>query len=254
MPPTASEPACPIPGRIGGVLRVLATLIAHARQFAATVATQVAVPEFAPVAAVFGTYDVPVILFRVRRGLLYALALQQYLLARAARGRNLRFAWKNGADRQPHHRPKFVGPAQASRPAPKPKSPRDPTLLGPDRPAAFRLPTQEELAAWVRRRPVGRTMAYICLDLGIVPCLCDDDFWNKVERVLNRYGGSRHSLYQVRALREKTFRRERDRRPDTWHIDWRYVPRATLRQALGWLIGDTPSEGPAPCLPVIAPS
>jgi hypothetical protein len=34
-------------------------------------------------------------------------------------------------------------------------------VLDLDHPEAFRLPTQEELAAEVRRRPVGRTIAYI---------------------------------------------------------------------------------------------
>jgi hypothetical protein len=120
-------------------------------------------------------------------------------------------------------------------------SPRkDPALLGPDDPGAWRLPTPEEFDRDVRRRPVGRTMAFICLDLGVVPGLCDGDFWCDVASVLRRYGGSLTPLYRVRARREETFQRERDRRPETWHIDWRDLRPETVRLALGCLIGETP--------------
>src|SRR3974390_2389983 len=101
-PPTNPRP---IPGRIGGVLRVSATLIAHARYFAATVKTRVDVPEFATAAAVFGTYDLATIMFRVQRGILRALALRDYLLARAAGGHNFRFLGPPYLEFQPHHRP-----------------------------------------------------------------------------------------------------------------------------------------------------
>jgi hypothetical protein len=240
MPSTAPDQGKPrpTPGRIGAVLTVLHALIAHARHFAATAATQAAVPEFVTVAAVFGTHDLPVILHRVQRGILRALALHNYLLARAARGRNLRFAWPPCVEVQPHHRPP-PGPAPASPPARVARRQPDPATLGPDDPAASRLPTQEELEAWVRRRPVGRSMTYICMDLGIVPGLCDGEFWNKIESVLRRYGGSLGRLCRIRAKREETFQRARDRRPETWDTDWRELPRATVRQALDCLIGET---------------
>lgn len=242
--PAPTKPR-PIPGRIGAVLTVLATLITHARHFAATATTRVSTPEFATAAAVFGTDHLPTILHRMQRGLLRALALQEYLLARAARGRNLRFAWPPCVALQPHHRPP-AKPAPGPRPAPvHPRRP-DPALLDPGDPAASRLPTQEDLAAEVRRRPVGRTIASICMDLGIAPGLCDGDFWNQVEKALRRYGGSLNRLYQVRARREETFRRERDRRPDTWHIDWQDLRPSAVRRALGCLIGETPPGGPLP--------
>ena len=242
--PTTPAPAKPrpIPGRIGAVLHVLAVLIAHARHFAATAATRAAAPEFATAAAVFGTYDLPTILHRMRRGMLRALALQHYLLARAARGCNLRFAWPPCVALQPHHCP----PAGAAPRTPSGRTLRpDPALLDPGDPDAFRLPNPEELAAEVRRRSVGRTIAYICMDLGIAPGLCDGDFWNRVEKTLRRYGGSLGRLYQVRARREETFQRERDRRSDTWHIDWRDLRPATVRRALGCLIGETPAIVPS---------
>ena len=232
-PPTKPRP---IPGRIGAVLRVVAALIAHARHFAATAATRATAPEFATAAAVFGTYNLPTILHR----------MQRYLLARAAKGRNLRFAWPPRVELQPHHRP----PAKPRRPSPAPLHPRrpDPALLDPGDPDASRLPTPEELAAEVRRRPIGRTIAYICMDLGIAPGLCAGEFWNQVEKTLRRYGGSLRRLDRVRARREETFQREHDRRPDTWHIDWRAMHPPTIRQALGCLIGETP-DGLGPPVP-----
>ena len=242
--PAQAKPR-PIPGRIGAVLHVLAALIAHVRHFTATATTRAAAPEFATAAAVFGTDHLPTILHRMQRGLLRALALRDYLLARAARGHNLRFAWPPRVELQPHHRPP-AKPASGPRPAPRHPCRPDPALLGPDDPGASRMPTPEDFAAGVRRRPVGRTMGYICMDLGIVPGLCDGDFWNQVEKTLRRYGGSLSRLYQVRARREESFQRERDRRPNTWHIDWRDLRPSTVRRALGCLIGEPP--------PAIVPS
>jgi hypothetical protein len=252
MPPTAppaTQPR-PIPGRIGAVLKILHALIAHARQFAATATARAAAPEFAPAAAVFGTYDVPLILHRMRRGILRALALQRYLLARAARGRNLRFIWPRYVDLQPHHRPP-AKPAPPKQTTPIRPRRKEPALLGPDDPGAYDLPTPEELDAEVRRRPIGRTITYICLDLGIVPTLCDGEFWIKVEKIFRRYGGNFDRLDRARAEREKTFQRERDGLPETWHIDWRDIRKSTARRALGYLIGETLE---APALPAIVPS
>jgi hypothetical protein len=172
--PAQAKPR-PIPGRIGAVLKVLAALIAHVRHFAATATTRAAAPEFATAAAVFGTDHLPTIMQRMQRGLLRALALRDYLLARAARGHNLRFAWPPRVALQPHHRPQ-AAPAPRPRPAPRPPFRPDPAVLGLDDPGASRMPTPEEFAAGVRRRPVGRTIAYILMDTGVVPGLCDGDF------------------------------------------------------------------------------
>ena len=240
-PPPQRTPR-PIPGRIGAVLKLLDILIAHARYFAATVATRADIPEFASVAAVFGTYDLPMIQIRVRRGILRALALQRYLLARAAKGRNLRFSWPPYVDLQPHHRPPprpaSPCPAPAKRPVNRARPRKDPALLSNDDPDALRDLSLEELEAGVRRRTVGRTITLICLDLGLVPGFCDGAVWMMVYNVLRRYGGSINNLYDVRFEREKTFQRERDRRPDTWDINWRDFRPETVRLVLGCRIGE----------------
>ncbi len=247
QPETIAVPTAtprPMLGRIGAVLHVVRTLIAYGQYFAATATARAAEPQFATVAAVFGTYDLATIKFRVRRGILRALALQRYLLARAARGRNLRFIWPPYVDLQPHHR--RPSPPRAKPTAPRRAPRKEPALLGDDDPRAFHLPTDEELDAEMRRRPVGRTMTYIALDLGVIPGFCGGNFWNQFLKVLRRYGGSLSRLYKVRERREKSFQKERDRRPDTWHWDWRDIRNA--RQVLGLLIGEPP---PAPIPPIV---
>ena len=238
----------PILGRIGAVLHVVRALIAYGQYFAATATARAAEPQFATVAAVFGTYDLPTILFRVQRGILRLLALQRYLLARAARGRNLRFVWPPCVVPQPHHRP--PAPPRAKPAEPRRAPSKEPTLLGDDDPRAFYLPTDEELDAEMRRRPVGRTMAYICMDLGVVPGFCAGEFSDRLLKVIRRYGGSLSRLYDVRARREKSFEQQHDRRPETWHWDWRDLRIPAVRHALGLLIGEAP---PSP-MPAIVPS
>jgi hypothetical protein len=230
-------------------------MVAYGRYFTAAAPTRAVEPEFAPIAAVFGTYDVATMLFRVKRGILRALALQRYLLARNARGRNLRFGWAPTADLQPHHCPPPLLP-RAKPTAPRRAIQREPALLDGDDPRAHYLPTDAELDAEVRRRPIGRTITYICLDLGIVPGFCESKFFDGYMNLIRRYGGSLGPLFDVRARREKAFERERDRRPDIWHIQWRSVQKPAIRQALGLLIGEpTRHAGFSPgAEPAIVPS
>ena len=243
------EPTRRMPGRIAYVLQVARTLLDYARHFTATAAERVAAPEFASAAVFFGTYDLPVILLRMRRAMVRALALERYLIKRAARGSNLRFRWPPRVELLPHHRPP-VKPRAPRAPLTRPRW-KDPALLGPDDPASWHVPTDAEADAWVRRQPVGRTIMSICVDIGLAPSLCDGDFWSMIDKVRSRFGGSIHPLYDMRAIREKSFERERDRRPETWHIDWRDTRPETVRKALGCRIGETP---PDHGLPVIVPS
>jgi hypothetical protein len=234
----------PILGRIGAVLRVVRTLVAYGRYFTETAPIRAVEPEFAPIAAVHGTYDLATILFRVKRGILRALALQRYLLARSARGRNLSFVREPNVDLLPHHRPPPL-PPRAKPTAPRRVALKEPALLDNDHPRAFILPTDAELDAEVRRRPVGLTMTYICLDLGVYPAFSSSDFFDQWMQVIRRYGGRLNPLFAVRASRAKSFERERDRRPETWHIEWQAVLKPAVRQALGLLIGEPPPL-PAP--------
>jgi hypothetical protein len=53
-----------------------------------------------------------------------------------------------------------------------------------------RLPTEKEIAAEVRRRPVGAVIADICRDLGIMPGQLDRAFREELSRAIIIYGGS----------------------------------------------------------------
>jgi hypothetical protein len=241
--PNQPGAARPLLGRIAAVLRVISTFVTYGQYLTVTAPARIAAPQFGTVAGVFGTYNLEIILFRIKRGIRRALALQRYLLARSARGRDLRFSWRPTVEQ--HHLPP---PAPRAKPAsPRRKPRKEPSVLPDDDLRAFYLPSDAELDQEVRRRPVGRTMTYICLDLGIVPGFCASEFVNQWINVLRRYGGSLDRLARVRERRRESFERERDRRPETWYWNWRDLREPFVREALGLLIGEPPdSASPIP--------
>ncbi|HEX5326125.1 MAG TPA: hypothetical protein VFW75_05620, partial [Acetobacteraceae bacterium] len=130
------------------------------------------------VTAVFGTADLALILARITRGLLRAAALEARLRRRAARGRDLM--------------------TPASIPPPSPHKPRArlvaPTDTPAEDPCLARLPTPREIAAEVRRRPIGAVLVDILLDLGIVPGQMDRATWDELFQDIILYGGSLTTL------------------------------------------------------------
>ena len=52
------------------------------------------------------------------------------------------------------------------------------------------MPTAQDLERQVRRRPPGRTILDICLDLAVVPGFCTSAFWNKLFDAMHCFGGS----------------------------------------------------------------
>jgi hypothetical protein len=167
------------------------------------------------------------------------------LLARAATGRDI--------DVIERHASTTLGPGpepaediQAEQPAPKPPrvgrkhTPRPSRPAGWDDPELF-MPTLEELERQVRRRPIGRTIFDICLDLAVVPMFCHSAFWNELFEIMNWFGGGRavSSLMQEKQRRCEAFANEQDRNPKaTW--DWINISRDELRQVLGFFIGEPP--------------
>jgi hypothetical protein len=99
------------------------------------------------------------------------------------------------------------------------------------------LPTLEAFEAFVRHRPVGRTIVDICRDFGISPGLCTVGLWNMVFSGISWHGGSLHGLVKHLRRRRVEFEPEWDRDralgipPDT---------REDTRAALGFLIGQPP--------------
>ena len=136
----------PKPSRSGRLLSLVRKLIEYGRELAATL-HQRGADDLRSVACSFGTGDLALILLRIQRGLLRANALEARLVQCAPR-----------LDAEP--KPRAVptqrkpGPARAAAPAENPDAP-------------IELPTEAEIAAWVRRRPIGTVIADICRDLGI---------------------------------------------------------------------------------------
>jgi hypothetical protein len=161
----------------GGLVR---KLIDYGRQLAATVRQRAAAPGFSLFAKPFGTADLAVILARITAGLQRAAALEAALDSRTARGRDLT-------------------PSPVSVPTDAPRATRQvappdarPKHRSADTEAAHldRLPTEDEIATAVRRRPVGAVIADICRDLGIAPGRVDPVFWHELSRTIITYGGS----------------------------------------------------------------
>jgi hypothetical protein len=233
--PPKDRPGQTIPARLAAVLQIVRILLTHGRRLAETAADQAHNPQFASIAAVFGTYNLASIVLRVQRGILRAIALERYLLARAARGRDITIIPPRNRTPATEH----ATPQEAAQPA------RIPThgygrFQDPSHPANFHIPTLQELQAQIRRRPIGRTIADICTDLAVIPGFCTAEFWSGLFDTLQFYGGSLTAMYESRSHREQTFRRERDKRPDTWHYNWQDRHPATIRHLLGHLIGEAP--------------
>src|SRR3954468_3255440 len=171
-PTTDPDPhwaAATVPTAIGRVLSVVRRLIDYGRQLAGTVQNRAAAPGFPLFAIPFGTADLAAILARITSGLRLAVALEAALCQRAARGRDLTISPIRLPDARgprlalqaapPDAQPEPLPPDQAGGPAGDP--PGDPRLA--------LLPTEEEIAAELRRRPVGAVIADICRDLGVMP-------------------------------------------------------------------------------------
>ena len=167
--------AAAMPSRIGRVLIVLRKLIDYGMQLATAVRQHAAAPGLASFAKPFATADLTTILARITAGLRRAAALEARLCQRAARGRDL----TPSSPRLPApYQPRL--PPQLAPPDSQPAAPADDPRLA-------RLPTEEEIAAEVRRRPVGAVIVDICRDLAILP---SHPLWRQIQNAINQHGGS----------------------------------------------------------------
>ena len=202
-PPTTAD----APTRTNRLLGLVRALIDYGKQLATTLQQRTAATNLADITHPFGTIDIGKIIACITRGLLRAAALEARLTARLAR--------------QPA--------APSAHSAPSPRQPRaappvDPSASAAD-PRLARLPTPADIAAQVRRRPVGAVIADICRDLGIVT---SHPLWRELSLAIIGNGGNLAALYK-----------DISKRVTTWLTD----PSATVHQA-----------APAPCLPLaVAP-
>ena len=180
-PTPTPEPPRATP-RIGRVLSLLRRLIDFGRQLAANAQARAATPDFARIAWPFGTADLAAILARITGALRRAAALEAKLSLRAARGRDLVVPpIRVAAARTPRAARQSAPPGVAAAPLPADPA-QDPRLA--------RLPTEAEIAAELRRRPLGAVIADICHDLGIMPGALTREFWDEIVHAIVIYGGS----------------------------------------------------------------
>jgi hypothetical protein len=160
------------PSRAGRLLDLVRKLIDYGKELANTLRHHSATTDLAAATRPFGTRDIALILARIMRGLLLASALEARVVRNATR-----------LDAPPRPRaPAAARPAAAARTSAAPPT---------DSPLA-RMPTPEQIAADVRRRPIGAVIADICLDLGITP---SHALWHDVQMAMLRHGGSFAGLF-----------------------------------------------------------
>ena len=231
------QPGPTVPPCIAFLLSVARALLGYGRHLDKILPDGAAQPGFPTIAAAFGTHDVRRILAHVQRGILRAMMLERFLLARAAAGRDI----------EPVAPPAATEEADIEALDLKLRAPAPPRAAAlrmprtdPDDPLHFEIPSLKELEAQVRRNPVGQTIAEICLDLGITPSACASDFWDSLLEAITDFGARLKQFYDAKARRLKTFVEERDKRPDTWHWEWQNRSREAFRQILGHLLGEPP--------------
>ena len=182
MPAAITAPSHDYPSHSTWLLSLIVQLIDYGKQLAATVQQSAAAPGFARLARPFGTADIAVILARITAGLRRAAALEAALIRRAARGQDL--------TPPPIRVPAARAPRPARQVALPDAQPEPQPANHTEDPRLARLPTEAEIAAEVRRRPVGAVIADICHDLGITPGQLDRAFWDELSRAISIYGGS----------------------------------------------------------------
>jgi hypothetical protein len=253
--PGETVPARTIPARIAALLHTVGILLGYGRHLAETATHRSASTDFNPIAVCFGTGRLYAILAHLQRGILRARALENVLLARAARGQDISYVGPRERATETPAAPEGAPAGRAAeaqvRPKPAARRSRPPGWNDPE----LFMPTLEELEAQVRRRALGRTLVEICLDLAVVPGFCTGPFWNELFESIRSLGGSVGGLMQEKVQREKAFCREQDKKMGS-NWDWQGMGRDALRRVLGFFIGET-ADGvldplPAPCAPVAA--
>ncbi|MEI7711926.1 MAG: hypothetical protein WCI94_10865 [Rhodospirillales bacterium] len=238
LAPSQGEVGTAMPTCIAAILGVVRMLLGYAKHLDLVLPERVEHPHFACIAYGFGTHDLRRILGHVHRGILRAMMLERYLLARAAQGRDIEPTQPPGPAEPEDIAAldmKLRAPAR-----PHNKTPRA-SRVDPDDPMRFSMPTLKELEAQVRSRPIGRTIAEICMDLGIAANMCDGAMWTELYAAMVHFGGNFAEFFGVQERRRKAFKKERERRSGTWDRD---DLKDAIRQLLGHLLGESPPRGP----------
>ena len=169
--PVAATTSIPAnqPSRAGRLLDIVRRLIDYGKKLASTLSERSDGTDLTDVTRWFGTYDIALILARITRGLHLANVLEARVLESAAR-----------LDAPPKP------PRAASARAQSASAPRRHEAPPADSRLAY-LPAAEQIAAEVRRRPIGAVIADICRDLGIMPC---HPLWPELQCLIRDNGGN----------------------------------------------------------------
>jgi len=197
------------PTRTGRFLNLVRKLIDYGKQLAATLQQRPSAAQLWDAARDFGTRDIALILARITRGLLLAGALEARLVSRP-----LPEQTRAAPACAPSPRPPRAAPPSA----PRAERPEDPRLAG--------LPTAEQIAAEVRRRPIGVVLAEICRDLGIVTC---HPLWDELHFAIMDGGGSVIRLWtDISKLAGAAIRAKPPAdAPPGWPVPWPPLPAAS---------------------------
>jgi hypothetical protein len=126
--------------------------------------------------------DLALILARITNGLRLATALEARLCQSAERGQDLTpSSIRMPAAGKPRSERQVAPPGAQPEPQPADHT-QDPRLA--------RLPTEAEIAAEIRRRPIGAVIVEICQDIGLTPGQLDRAFWDELSHTIIAYGGS----------------------------------------------------------------
>ena len=178
LPGPHEDRPIPVPGRPGCarlLLGLVHRLIGYGKSLTGVLQRPEAAADPTVIMMNFGTRDFALIAARITRGLLLAVALEARLLGRVA---------------IEDKRAKAAAPAQPPANAPAPvrvRSPRKPRPADDPTSLLARMPTAEEIAAQIRRRPIGAVLADICSDLGIV---ASHPLWRELRNAVSFNGGS----------------------------------------------------------------
>ena len=275
--PPKDRDSQPVPERIAPILQIALILAEYGRHLATTIQHRALRRGFATIAQFFGTATRAVILPRIHRGIMRAMALERVLLERASRGRDLVVPAPRAraslageppvaldAAAQPEHAaagqpesaagaqpepPAALESAAAAQPAEAPAAP-PPRVRRTveEEPLTFdNMPSMAEIEKEVRRRPFGRTVADICRDLGISPALCLGPFWTMLFDAIHFYRGSVGNLVRDMRQREKQLDREGWKHPN---LGFPEETKEGIQRVLGFLIGEPPVNPfrPAPAV------
>ena len=233
--PTVALKTPAIPGRIAAFLGMVRVLLGYGKHLDTVLPDRTNHRHFPNLAIGFGTLDLRRILAHVQRGILRAMVLQKYLLARASQGRDIAPTPIHGPAK-----PEDIEAFKLKLRAPRDNSkPRARPVDANDRRHYF-VPEMHELEIQVRRRSIARSISDICLDLGITPSACDGSFWAEIAEVFRDFGGDFAAYCEVRRRRTETFEKERTKLPDIGACRIWDAPKEAIRDLLGYLVGESP--------------